>query len=220
MANIIKHINLAERVYENIRQRILEDDLPPGTRLISDQLAKEMGVSRTPVKEALLRLEKDGFAVSVPRRGVYAKKFSRAEIKEIYEVREVLEALAVRLGAPLINEKQIRAMLKTCHDFQRSVKKKDTRSCLKADFEFHKLLIQASRNSKLVDVINTFNLQLLSIFTKEREYWSRAPRYIEQHLSIIDALSNDDSDLAQELLQKHIREGKKVALSSMDLNEG
>jgi len=219
MVETIEHVNLAERVYEKIKDRILEENLSPDTRLISDQLAEEMGVSRTPVKEALLRLEKEGFVVSVPRRGIYVKKFSAAEIKEIYEIREVLEVLAVRLAAPLINEKQARAMLKTCDDFQKFVKRKDVRSCLKIDFEFHKLLIRASRNSKLFEMISSFNLQLLSIFVKGPQYWSHALHYIEQHMSIIDALSNHDSDLAQKLLREHIREGERLILSSMDPNK-
>jgi len=216
MAEVIKHVNLAEKVFKNIKDKILGENLSPSTRLISDQLAKEMGVSRTPVKEALLRLEKEGFVVSVPRRGIYVKEFFPAEIKEIYEIREALEALAARLAAPLINEKQIRAMVKTCHDFQKFVRERNMKSCLKADFEFHSLLIRASRNSKLVEVISTFNLQLLSIFVKGPEYWSHALHYIEQHMSIIDALSNHDSDLVQELLREHIREGEKLILSSMD----
>jgi len=214
MVETIEHVRLAEKVYEKIKDKILEEDLSPGRRLISDQLAEEMGVSRTPVKEALLRLEKEGFVVSIPRRGIYVKKFSLAEVKEIYEIREALEVLAVRLAAPLINEKQIQAMTKTCHDFQKFVKKKDMHSCLKTDFEFHKLLIRASGNSKLLEVIGSFNLQLLSIFVKGPQYWSHAVHYIEQHMSIIDALSNHGSDLAQELLREHIREGKKLILSS------
>jgi len=216
MAEIIKHVNLAGKVYGNIRDKILGENLPLGTRLISDQLAKELGVSRPPVKEALLRLEKEGFVVSIPRRGIYVKEFSPAEIKEIYEIREALEVLAARLATPLITQKQIRAMIKTCHDFQKFVKKKDIRSCLKTDFEFHKLLIRASRNGKLVEVISTFNLQLLSIFVKGPKYWNHGSHYMEQHISIIDALSNHDSDLAQELLREHIREGRRLILSSID----
>ena len=219
MADIIRHTNLAEKVYGKIREKILGENLTPGTRLISDQLAKEMGVSRTPVKEALLRLEKEGFVVSIPRRGMYVKELSRAEIEEIYEIREALEVLAVRLAVPLISRRQVRAMVETCHVFQRSVKKKDIQSCLKADFEFHKLLIEARGNSKLVEVISAFNLQFLSISVRGPEYWGHAPRYVEQHMAIIDTLSNHDSDLAQELLRKHIREGKKLILSSMDMDK-
>ena len=216
MAQKIQHANLSEKTYERIKDAILKGNLSPGRRLLFDQLARGLGVSRTPLREAVVRLEKEGFVVSVPRGGTYVKKFSKKDIKEIYEIREMLEALAAMLAATIITDKQLQVMRDTCRKFKNSIEKRNVQSCVKMDLKFHDLLIEASRNDKLSQIIRVFNLQVLSISIKGPEYWSWAEQYVEGHLAIIEALSKQDSDLTETLIREHIKKGKELILSSGD----
>ncbi|GAG36804.1 unnamed protein product, partial [marine sediment metagenome] len=95
----IEHTNLAEKVYRRIIDAVLEGTFSAGERLVCNDIAKHFGVSRTPVREALVRLEKQGFIHSVPRSGTYVNSFTPEELKEIYEIREVLEGVAARMAA-------------------------------------------------------------------------------------------------------------------------
>jgi len=210
----IQHNNLSEKTYERIKDAILRGDLPPGERLLFDQLIKNLGVSRTPIREAVVRLEKEGFLVSVPRKGTYVKKFSKKDIKEIYEVREVLEALAAQLAATLITGKELQAMRDICRKFKDSIEKRKIQSCVRMDLKFHSFLMEVSGNDKLVQVMRIFNLQALSIFITGPEYWTRVEGYVKEHLAIIEALSRHDSDLVETLTREHIRKGKELILSS------
>jgi len=216
MVQIIQHANLSEKVYEKIRDAILRGDLPPGKRLLFNQLTKDLGVSRTPLRETVSRLEKEGFVVSFPRRGTYVKKFSKKEIKGIYEIRETLEALAARSSVTIITDKQLQAMRNTCKKFEDYIEKRNVQFCMKMDFEFHSLLVDASGNDKLVEIVNTFNLQVLSISVRGPEYWTWAKEYVKEHFAIIEALSKRDSDLAETLIREHIKKGKELILSSED----
>lgn len=209
MVEIIEHVRLAEKVYEKIKDKILEEDLSPGTRLISDQLAEEMGVSRTPVKEALLRLEKEGFVVSIPRRGIYVKKFSLAEIKEIYEIREVLEGLAVRMAAVSPDPELLEKMRQACENYKLGIEQKDAGLCVENDLLFHRLLVKASGSKRLVDILESFHAQSISIAKKGISYWTYAPTYLNEHRRILDLVSKKEARLAEKEIKKHIRKGKE-----------
>ena len=212
MAEVIKHVNLAGKVYENIRDKILGENLPPDTRLISDQLAKEMGVSRTPVKEALLRLEKEGFVVSVPRRGMYVKKFSSAEIKEIYEIREVLEGLAVRMAAVSPDPELLEKMRQACENYKLGIEQKDTDLCIESDLLFHRLLIKTSGSKRLIDMLESFHAQSISIAKREVSYWIYAPTYLDEHRSVINLISQGKGRSAEKKIREHIWKGKERTL--------
>ena len=109
----IRHESLAEKTYRRVRGQLLNGRYAPGERLLHGQLSKELGVSLTPLREAVRRLESEGFLVSLPRQGTFVRKLSRAEAAEVYDIREMLEALAARLASVNATQEQVAGMKAT-----------------------------------------------------------------------------------------------------------
>lgn len=212
MAEIIEHVGLAEKVYEKIKDKILEENLAPNTRLISDQLAEEMGVSRTPVKEALLRLEKEGFVHSVPRSGTYVNRFTPEEMEEIYDIREVLEGVAARMAAISPDPDLLEKMRQACEDYKLGIKQKNVNLCVESDLLFHKLLVKASDSKKLAETLEGFHIQSISIAKRGASYWTYAPTYLDEHCSVLDLISQRKGKSAEKKIREHIRKGKEGIL--------
>ncbi len=104
---MIKHSNLSHRIYEILKDQIINEELAPGERLLDDKLASSFGVSRTPVREALTRLTSEGLVEITPRSGIYVKKLTRKDVEEIYKIRKVLEGLAAREATSIIDGKKL-----------------------------------------------------------------------------------------------------------------
>ena len=175
-----------------------------------------MNVSRTPLQEALVRLEKEGLVESIPRRGTFIKKFSSAEMVEIYELREVLEVYAVKSAVPKFSEKVLVALDESCGAFERAIASNNIHTCLENNVQFHQLVVRASENNKLAQIIHTFYLQTHSIQLRGPNYLDHAPRYLKDHREILRALRARDADRAAELVGLHIRNGKDLLLSMMN----
>jgi len=199
---IIEHKNLNERVYEVIRDMIVSRELRPGERIIEEELAEKLGVSRTPIMRALIRLNQEGLIEKIPRKGTYVKKFLLKDALAIYDVREVIEGLAARLAASSITDKQIQKMREIFEKAESLTKKEHFDAYVKADMKFHELLVQASGNKIILEIINNFRLRINSFNIG----LIRSPsETLKEHLAIIDALSKHKADLAEKLVRQHIR---------------
>jgi len=206
----IEHKNLREKISERIREDILNAKFEPGERLLVDQLAAEMGVSKTPLREALVRLEEEGFVTSVPRGGTYVKDFTAKEIEEIYEIREMLESLAGRLLAQSIRDKQIEISAKTCQLFAESIEKGNIKTCIRNDFKFHSQILEMCGNDNLKQILNTLQLKIISIMHLKPSQFN-----LEIHLEIFRAIANGNSDLTEKLIREHIAQVKNAILLEM-----
>lgn len=204
----ILHKNLSDIIYDRLKNDILESKMEPGERILVDQLAKEMGVSKTPFREALVRLEEDGYVTSIPRGGTYVKKIRNKEIKEIYEIREIFEGLAGRLLATTISPAQKEELLKACNHYEACIKKRSAKACVRADYNFHSLILEQCENETLKNMTKSFQLQLKSITELGPNYFDFAPIYLREHFEILDAISNHDGQSAENLIRKHISNGK------------
>jgi len=203
----LSHKSLSQRVYEIIRDMIIARKLKPGQRIIEVDLAAELGVSRTPVKRALTKLNEEGLVEALPRQGTFVKKFLLKDALAIYDVREVLEGLASRLAASSITDKEIRGMKKLFEGAEEFIKKRDFDAYVKVDMKFHKLLAQASGNEIVHQIITNFHLQIRSFHAG---VLIRPPsETLKDHLAIIDALAKHEPDLAEKLVRQHIRTSRK-----------
>jgi len=204
----IEYKSLADIAYRIIRDKILICELKPGSKIVEEKLAQEMGISRTPLRKALTKLEKEEFIVVVPRKGTYVKKLSPKEIKEIYELRRLLEGFAAEQAARFINVDQLKKMRQSCRKHSAAAKKGDLLSCLIYNMEFHRILVEASKNAKLLKVLNGFHLQLqamrLSNAEQSPEIMGTQEEVVNEHLSIVEALSKGDGKLAKRLVEEHI----------------
>ena len=163
MEGTIRHPTLGEKAYVKIRDLILSGRIRPGERLQYGRLVTELGVSQTPIKEAFTRLENEGYVVTVRRKGTFARTFTPLEIREAFEIREMLEALAARRACAHRNGDGIAAMTAISRRFARAARRRDVRACTREDYAFHETLIAMSGNGKLRELMGKTNFQLLSI---------------------------------------------------------
>jgi len=207
---IIQHQNLRDKIYLYVKEEILEHRLAEGERINLDRIAAETGVSKTPLREALVRLEKEGFVISVPRGGTFVRKISEKEMREIYEIREALEGLAVRLAAKRIDEAGLRELSGTCRRFEEALESKDIRLCHQNDLRFHQLLTEAGGNEHLSMMVETVHQSFAILISRSPEYWSRAGASLRDHHAILEALSKGDGETAAGILGEHIKRGKEA----------
>ena len=205
----IEHTNLAEKVYHCIIDAILEGTFSAGEKLVCNDVAKHFGVSRTPVREALVRLEKEGFIHSVPRSGTYVNSFTPEEMKEIYEIREVLEGVAARIAAGSSDPELLEKMRKACEDYKLGIEHKDVDLCVESDLLFHRLLVKASGSKRLIEMLESFHIQSMSIAKRGASYWTHAPTYLDEHRSVLDLISQRKGKSAEKKIREHIRKGKE-----------
>lgn len=204
----IQVTSLNEKIYTRLIQAILEGQFKPGERIVCNDLATRIGVSRTPLKEALIRLEEEGFVYSIPRRGTYINKFTSKDMQEIYDIREALEGIAACLAASSPNISIIKQMRKTCQNYKEGIQKKDIELCINKDLEFHQLLAKGSGNKRLIQILERFHIQTISIFKKGDNYWANASTYLQDHLVIVDSISRGQGEIAEKMVREHIRRGR------------
>ena len=172
---------LRELVCENIRQAIIDGTFSPGERLMEIQLADEMGVSRTPVREAIRKLELEGFVVMIPRRGTYVADISIKDINEVYEIRTSLDVLAAGLAAERINDDELETLQRLLVEIGQHIEENNMDKIVEVDIAFHDVLYQASRNERLRNIINNLREQITVIRGRSMMYPGRLADTMEEH---------------------------------------
>jgi len=209
MPKISKTKNLV--IYEKLRQGILKGSLQPGQRLVMASLAKKFGSSETPVREAIRRLESDGYVVFTPHAGAMVTMIENRELSEIYLIRISLEALAARLAGPYIGPADIEWLRKKNQEMAEAVKKNRYESLARLNKAFHLRIYRAAPYPRLYKMI----ADLWDAFERWPCVFSyvpeRAVASIKEHDEIIEALADGDMDRADDLMKKQ----KKQALQAL-----
>ena len=148
------HRPLREIVYEELKNQILMGEIPPGTRMMEIELAEEMGVSRTPVREAIRKLENEGLVTIEPRKGAYASDVSIKDMVDVLEVREDLEGMAAALAADKATEEDKEALQKITEAYKKAVADQDTEEIIKYDEQFHQLIVNWTGNKTLIQLFS------------------------------------------------------------------
>jgi len=195
---------LRELVFEALRQAILDGVLEPGERLMEVQLAEELGVSRTPVREAIRKLELAGFVVMIPRRGAYVADISLKEVSEVFEIRGALEALAAELAAERASEEELENLERMLVEIGKAIDTRDVELLIDLDTRFHDALFKASRNERLCQILSSLREQIQRFRTQTLSHPSRMRVALEEHRRIVEALAARDGDLARRLAMEHI----------------
>jgi DNA-binding GntR family transcriptional regulator len=196
---------LADSVYADLRRAVIAGDFDPGEPLTEADLCRRFGVSRTPVREALAKLERDHLVRVVPKKGAFVRALSPAEIRELYQLREALEALAIRLAAPRVERAEL-------EDFARRFRELGARRA-RAAFtdvralgeEFHRYLVKRADNTRLVQTLEDIREQLRSVWTMSIVAPRRVAGLVREHLAIIDALERGAARRAERLMIEHVR---------------
>ena len=202
--NLESYKPLRELVLDAIREAIINGTLKPRERLMEIQLAEELGVSRTPVREALRKLELEGFIVMVPRKGAYVADISFKDIADVFEIRAALEALAAGLAAERITDEELEEMERLVAEKAEAIANQDMEKLIKVDTMFHEAIYKASRNQRLTSIISNLREQIQRYRTTSLAYPGRMQRSLEEHRSIVEAIQSRDSQFAQQVARVHI----------------
>lgn len=214
--NLTNHKPLREIVFEELRNLILTGKIEPGTRMMEIELADEMGVSRTPIREAIRKLEEEGLVVIEPRKGAYVSEISVPDIVNILEVRENLDGLTAFFAAQRISEKGKESLLEASKKFNIAVESGDMDEMIKFDSMFHRIIVDETNNSYLVNIMERIQelvLRFRYIYYKD---FKRAEEMPDEHRIITNAIINGDSETAREESELHIRKLKELILSESD----
>ena len=211
---------LRDVVFETLRDAIIRQVLKPGERLMEIQLADEMGVSRTPVREAIRKLELEGLVVMVPRKGAYVAGVSMKDIHEVYEVRSALEMLAVTLAAERITDEELDALERQVLRESEEESKKDGSldNIIYIDSSFHDIIYQAAHNQRLVQFVNILQEQLQRFRAASLARPGRSKTALEEHKKIVEALSERNGELAARLAREHIENAENAMIARMEEN--
>jgi DNA-binding GntR family transcriptional regulator len=208
---------LREVVAETLREAIVNGTLNPGERLMEIQLAEELGVSRTPVREAIRKLELEGFVVMIPRRGTYVADLSIKDINEVFEIRTALDVLAAGLAVERITEDELEQLERLLVEIGELIETDDTDRIVEADSQFHDVLYRASRNDRLVGIINNLREQFTRFRSISIQYPGRMVKSVEEHRRLVEAIASRDTELAQQIAREHMENSEQTLLQ--DLNE-
>lgn len=195
---------LRELVFESLREAIITGRLRPGERMMEIQMAEEMGVSRTPVREAIRKLELEGLVVMIPRKGAYVAGLSLKDIADVFEIRGALEGLAAELAAERITDEEQDEMERYLVMIAEYIEAGDIEKVVEIDTDFHTLLYKCSRNSRLSQIISNLREQIQRFRTTSLSYPGRMKTALEEHRKIVEALAARDGELARRIAQEHI----------------
>jgi DNA-binding GntR family transcriptional regulator len=198
----IEHENLDLKICERLRQMIVARDLRPGQRLLQEHLARELGVSRTPLVNALKRLAQEGLVEWVSRRGIHLKHFTKREMARLFEVREALEALAARRAAARMSPDEADRLSALFRGFRGAPTAARTRRYIERDRYFHWRLVELAANEPLARALDSVNMR----FFAYQDGLVRPPaETIPEHHAILRALGRGDAAAAEAAMRRHIR---------------
>lgn len=206
---------LREVVFETLRQAIISGLFKPGERLMEVQLAEQMGVSRTPVREAIRKLELEGFVAMVPRKGAYVSGISVKDIIDVFEVRASLEGLAASLAAERITEEELKELEKSLLQSSEVITGENINIFVEKDTNFHELLYRYSKNQRLANIITHLKEQIQRFRTTSLSLPGRTKDAVDEHKKIVEAISDRNAELAYTLAREHIESAEQSFLKAL-----
>ena len=218
MEIVIQFKSLFDQLYEYLSNSIIEGKIKPGEKLIENDLCRQFGISRSPIRECFRVLESEGLITIVPRKGVLIKELTSQDIEEVFPVRASLESLAVKLAIPNIGQKEIGTLQDLIKKMEEALCNRDIRSFLSLNFSFHTILIKASNNKILEKVLKNLGrgLWLRIAFLYYQSSAEELAISNNMHRQILEAIQKKDALFAQRSIEAHINHGKKQLLISFE----
>ena len=199
------NLTLRERITAHLRSEILNNRIAPGTLLQEVPLAESLGTSRGPIREALGSLAAEGLVTITPRRGAVVTALTKAEFRDAYQVREVLESLGARLAVPIIDTAALAAMAEAIGGMERAAASRDVDLFFDANTAFHSALMDASGNRKLVEIHHRLVSQMGPYRRPSPRVRGNQGHSNAEHQAILDAVRARDVERATSLVLEHVR---------------
>lgn len=196
---------LKEYVYQELKNKLISNQFKPGERIWEEHLAEELGVSRTPVREAINQLVAEGFIENKPRKGIFAAEITKDELKKMLDVRIALESLAIRECCKNITETEMKELDSIYNTFAEALEKKDYSKASQWDSEIHRFIAKVADNKKLTAYVN----DIQDVFAYTRGYnikWTKekSDRSIKEHKKIVEAIKDRNEQIAIDIVRKDI----------------
>ena len=195
---------LRDVVFNTLRQAILTGELKPGERLMEIHLANKLGVSRTPIREAIRKLELEGLVTMIPRRGAEVAQITEKSMNDVLEVRRAMDALCVELACDRITPEELQDLKKACDTFEAAVKTDDIKQIAQADVALHDIIVQATGNQRLIQLVNNLSEQMYRYRVEYLKREEAYPQLIAEHAAIIEYISKGEKKAATDVMCKHI----------------
>ena len=208
--NMDAYLPLRDVVFQTLRTAILKGDLKPGERLMELQLASKLGVSRTPIREAIRMLEQEGLARTIPRKGAEVAGMPEKDMEDVLQIRCVLEELAARLSCQNITDEEMRELKIAMVAFEEKTREGNVVELAKADVTFHDIIYRAADNPKLLVLLNNLREQMYRYRTEYMKDDRIHPVLIREHKEMVKALESRDQELVAREVRQHLRNQEEV----------
>lgn len=202
--NMNEYLPLRDVVFNTLRQAILRGELKPGERLMEIQLANKLGVSRTPIREAIRKLELEGLVLMIPRKGAEVAEITEKSLRDVLEVRRALEELAVQLVCEKITEEEIEELKAAAREFENVLKDGDITKIAEADVRFHDVIYMATDNQKLIQLLNNLREQMYRFRVEYLKREEVRPQLLAEHEEIIATIERREKATATKVVCEHI----------------
>ncbi len=207
-----EYLPLRDVVFHTLRQSILTGELKPGERLMEIHLADKLGVSRTPIREAIRKLELEGLVTMIPRRGAEVAQITEKSLKDVLEVRRALDALAVELACDRIGGEKLEELKEALDNFEAETRKGDANQVARADVKFHDTILEAAGNDKLVQMISNLSQQMYRYRLEYVKDESHYGQLIQEHRQIYEAIRSRDKESGAAAMKVHIDNQEKAVI--------
>lgn len=204
---------LRDVVFEALLSAIMSGALPPGERLMEVALSEEMGISRTPVREAIRRLELEGFVIMIPRKGAYVSGLSIRDVENVFELRSSLEILATSLAAERVTDEEIAKLEELHAQLIKEVESKNSGSWVELDCKFHEIIYIATRNDRLIQIMSNLFEQINRYRVISLSQPDMREGTLHEHENLIKAIKTRDIEAAKEYAYEHIQNTEEGLLT-------
>lgn len=213
--NMDEYLPLRDVVFKTLRQAILKGELEPGERLMEIQLAERLGVSRTPIREAIRKLELEGLVLMIPRKGAEVAKISESNLRDVLEVRRSLEELAIDLACQRITEEELESLNKAEVDFKAAIGNGDAMQIAQTDEQFHEIIYNSTKNQKLVQILNNLREQMYRYRFEYIKDANMREDLRREHREITDAIIKGECERAKAAISLHIDNQEENILKNL-----
>jgi len=195
---------ISHEVAQDIKKAIIKGLIKPGEKINETKIAKDMGISRSPVREALQELKKEGVVINIPYKGTYVNLLGKKDVEDIYVVRGLLESYAVEFLIKNKNEAIIELLRKNVRDIEKCVTKKQKKELVKSDLQFHRNICYFTKNQKLINIWEGFQSQIEILITLESGFYERFNLLVTEHRELLSLILDGETRKAQEKIKAHI----------------
>lgn len=215
--NMDEFLPLRDVVFNTLRQAILTGELKPGERLMEIHLANKLGVSRTPIREAIRKLELEGLVTMIPRRGAEVAQITEKSLKDVLEVRRALDALSVELACDRISKEELDALAAACDTFEAATKTRDPKKIAQADVALHDIIVKATANTRLIQLVNNLSEQMYRYRFEYIKDESTHEQLVKEHRILYESIRGKDTETAAKTAKLHIDNQENSIMKQLKL---